>query len=119
MHEPEENRGREPATVLINAWTVRDGDQAEFAASLAGLFEQLSTMDDFVEAQIHESVDGRHFVSYVRMRTVAASDDAPENPAVRTVVRRLSELATPHMNRYRLYRSFRPEKAADAASSEA
>lgn len=103
------------AAVLINLWKVKDGSQEEFRALLGELIAELTAMDEFVEAQIYEGVDGDSLITHVRMGSAAAADDAVESPAVRAVARKLSGLASSQLHRYRLVRSFDRGGQAPAA----
>jgi len=101
----------EESSIIVNAWTVKDGSQQELLDALVGLFERLRELDGFLEGAIFKGVDATRFVSWAKMRSPRERDAAMIDNEVQTRIRGIGGLAHPDLSAYTLFRTFTPPES--------
>jgi heme-degrading monooxygenase HmoA len=94
--------------IIVDAWVVPDGDQAEFVETIARLLDHLRGLDGFIEGELLQGVNPTRFVSYVRMRSARDRQHALDSSEVRSLMRAASHVASPDLHSYDVVRLFRP-----------
>lgn len=86
--------GSEPLT-LINVFTVEPGRQRELVALLErATAETMRTLDGFVSASIHRSLDGKRVINYAQWRDHAAFEAMRQTPAAQVHMKAAAALAS-------------------------
>jgi hypothetical protein len=98
----------EDSAIIVDAWTVEDGNQTEFLDALEGLFGRLRELEGFLEGAIFKGIDATRFVSWARMRSSRERDAALIDSEVRSRMRGIRGLAHPDLGAYTAYRTFSP-----------
>ncbi len=101
----------EESSILVDAWTVEDGNQQEFLDALVGLFGRLRELDGFLEGAIFKGVDATRFVSWARMRSPRERDAAMIDSEVQARVRSVGGIAHPSLGAYTVFRTFSPPES--------
>jgi heme-degrading monooxygenase HmoA len=101
--------------LLVTAWHVTDGEQDGFVEILEGLYEQMRTMDGFVEGAILRGVNPTRYISYVRLRSAEDRRRLREEDQVLAALRALAPIARAELHSYDRLRSFAPAARGDLA----
>jgi len=109
MSDATATRRSERDALLVNAWTVTDGDQDEFVEKLDGLFEQLRTRDGFVEGAVLRSTNPTRFISYVRWRSAQDRQRLFDDELLTRFLDDVGEIARADLHSYDVLRSFGPD----------
>jgi heme-degrading monooxygenase HmoA len=96
----------EQPSIVVDAWHVADGDQAEFIDALIGLFTRLRELDGFIDGEILRGVDPMRFVTYARMRSASERDAAFIDSEVRRTLRTIRAIASADPGAYTVFRKF-------------
>jgi heme-degrading monooxygenase HmoA len=107
------NRGAPPdatasSAVIMNSWVVMDGDQEKFVETIIRLLDRVRTLDGFIEGELLQGVNPTRFVSYVRMRSARARQNALNSSEVRTLRRAAAAFGRPDLHSYDVVRAFCP-----------
>jgi|GEM_PF-2781543 len=95
-------------SIVVDVWTVADGDQQEFIDTIVALFERMRAFDGFIAGELLQGANTTHFVSFARMRSAQDRDRVVEDRDIRMALRNLGGIARPHLNYYSVLRSFHP-----------
>ncbi|MHB8242705.1 MAG: hypothetical protein ACYDHN_12040 [Solirubrobacteraceae bacterium] len=92
--------------LIVNTWSVQDGLQDQFVASLTDLFEHVRTVAGFVHGQILQGANTTRYVSVVVMRSTLERDRALEDPETRRRLREMRRMARDDAHGYVPLRQF-------------
>lgn len=96
--------------IMVDVWSVPDGNQEGVLAALNELFEHFWHLPGFVEGQILISVNPTRILVWARFDSVTAQQRAQDEPATEAILRRLREIAHQSVSRYTVAKSFRAPK---------
>jgi heme-degrading monooxygenase HmoA len=96
------------SAIIVNSWVVMDGDQEKFVQMIIRLLDRVRTLDGFIEGELLQGVNPTRFVSYVRMRSARARQNALNSSEVRTLRRAAAAFGRPDLHSYDVVRVFRP-----------
>ncbi len=108
MPDRKQKSDASPQAILVDVWSVPDGNQEAVADAISELFEHLLHLAGFIEGELLTSPDPTVMLAYARFDSVAAQQRARDEPATQAVVRRLRGLAHQNLGRYTVAKSFRP-----------
>jgi quinol monooxygenase YgiN len=91
---PSIRKGSEPLT-LINVFTVEPARQRELASLLErATTETMCTLDGFISASIHRSLDGKRVINYAQWRDQAAFAAMQQRPEAQVHMKAAAALAS-------------------------
>jgi heme-degrading monooxygenase HmoA len=108
MPDPKHALDRSAEPIMVDVWTVPDGNQQPTLDALDELFEHFRQLPGFIEGQILRSINPTGILVYARFESLAAQQRAQDEPATRAMIRRLREMAHQSLSRYAVVKSFLP-----------
>lgn len=108
MADPDHELNPSAEPIMVDVWSIRDGNQQAAMDALNELCEHFRQFPGFIEGQILRSVDPTGMLVYARFDSLMAQQRAQDDPATGAIVRGLRELARQSLSRYTVAKSFRP-----------
>jgi heme-degrading monooxygenase HmoA len=94
--------------IMVDVWSVPDGNQQAVADAVDELFGHLVRLPGFLEGELLMSADPMQMLAYARFDSVAAQQRARDEPATQAIIRRLRGVAHQNLGRYTVAKSFLP-----------